>query len=43
MLGSFQVKTDAVKRSREIVAERTGSLKIHKTDGTIEEERTYPV
>ena len=38
----FGTKSQAVERAREIVAERSGSLKIHREDGTIEEERTYP-
>ncbi len=32
----------AVGRAVEIVSEVTGSLRIHRADGTIEEERTYP-
>lgn len=35
-------KTDAVKKSAEILANSNSSLKIHKTDGKIQEERTYP-
>jgi hypothetical protein len=41
-LASFPTKEEALERSIEIVTQRTGSLKIHKADGTIEEERTYP-
>jgi hypothetical protein len=41
-LASFPTKEEALERSIEIVTDRTGSLKIHKADGTIEEERTYP-
>jgi hypothetical protein len=41
-LGSYRTKEEAVDRAREYVRQHTGSLKIHKADGTIEEERTYP-
>jgi hypothetical protein len=41
-LASFPTKEEALERSIEIVIRRTGSLKIHKADGTIEEERNYP-
>lgn len=35
-------KTDAIKKSAGILANTNSSLKIHKTDGKIQEERTYP-
>lgn len=35
-------KADAIRRSADILADSNSSLKIHKTDGTIQEERTYP-
>lgn len=41
-LGEYERKTDAVTAARETVSELGGSLKIHGTDGQIEEERTYP-
>jgi hypothetical protein len=41
-LASFETKAEALEGSISIVTKRTGSLKIHKADGTIEEERTYP-
>jgi len=41
-LASFETKKDAMAHSVALVAERNGSLKIHRADGTIEEERTYP-
>lgn len=41
-LGSYRTKEEAVSNAREYVSAKTGSLKIHKADGTIEEERTYP-
>lgn len=40
--GNFDTKIEAVERAMNLVAGRTGSLKIHRADGTIEEERTYP-
>jgi hypothetical protein len=42
ILGDFETKDDAVADCAAIVRESTGSLKIHRADGTIEEERTYP-
>ena len=42
VLGTFKTKEDAVQKSIEHVTRQTGSLKIHRADGTIEEERTYP-
>jgi hypothetical protein len=41
-IGEFDTKDEAVDMATTVIAERTGSLKIHKSDGTIEEERTYP-
>jgi hypothetical protein len=41
-LSSYPTKYEALMRAREIVTEQQGSLKIHKPDGTFEEERTYP-
>lgn len=35
-------KADAVKKSRLYMKSKGGSLRIHKVDGTIQEERTYP-
>ncbi len=35
-------KAAAVKEAAELLARETASLKIHKLDGTIEEERTFP-
>jgi hypothetical protein len=35
-------KREAVKESADWLREKGGSLKIHKTDGKIQEERTYP-
>lgn len=38
----FDTKTDAIDYTREYMDGKTGSVKIHKEDGTIQEERTYP-
>jgi hypothetical protein len=42
VIGIFDSKEEAVEKSIAHVSEKSGSLKIHKADGTIEEERTYP-
>lgn len=39
---TFKVKQEAVDYSTEYMREHQGSLKIHKEDGKIQEERTYP-
>ena len=39
---AFEKKAAALKYARRYVKERGGSLRIHKADGTIQEERTYP-
>lgn len=39
---TFDNKQDAVTQSVEFVRQHGGSLRIHKHDGTFEEERTYP-
>ena len=41
-VGFFATKEQALSWSIEIVNEVTGSLAIHRADGTIEEERIYP-
>lgn len=38
----FDNKEEAVKESAEFMRDHGGSLKIHKQDGTFQEERTYP-
>jgi hypothetical protein len=38
----YDTKEEGVKDSAGFMRETGGSLKIHKLDGTIEEERTYP-
>jgi hypothetical protein len=35
-------KTKAVGKLKKIVAPEGGSVRIHNTDGKIQEERTYP-
>jgi hypothetical protein len=35
-------KTEMLKVATEFLNNKTASVKIHKQDGTIEEERTYP-
>lgn len=42
VIKAFATREQAVEASRAYVKEHSGSLKIHRTDGTIEEERTYP-
>jgi len=39
---TFETKKEAVRESAAYVKEKQGSLRIHKKDGTFEEERTYP-
>ncbi|MDO8455381.1 MAG: DUF2188 domain-containing protein [Burkholderiaceae bacterium] len=34
-------KEEAVKHMREYMADKVGSVRIHKQDGEIQEERTY--
>lgn len=37
-----RTKAEIVKLTTDFLAGKTASLKIHKEDGTIQEERTYP-
>ena len=39
---NFDTKEEAVASCAAFMQERTGSLKIHRADGSFEEERTYP-
>jgi len=39
---TFPTKNEAVRESAEYLDAKTASLKIHREDGVIEEERTYP-
>lgn len=36
-----ETKDDLIQQTREFMEDKTGSVKIHKQDGTIQEERTY--
>ena len=39
---SADTKQDIIQRTREFMGNKTGSVKIHKENGMIQEERTYP-
>jgi len=39
---NFDTKEEAIASCTAFMQERTGSLKIHRADGSFEEERTYP-
>lgn len=39
---SAATKAEIIALSTAFLASKTASLKIHKEDGTIQEERTYP-
>ena len=41
-LGIYHTKKQAMAACAALLNEREGSLKIHKKDGSIQEERTYP-
>jgi Uncharacterized protein conserved in bacteria (DUF2188) len=41
-VGTFNSRGEAVEHSAALLNGREGSLKIHKSDGSIDEERTYP-
>jgi hypothetical protein len=41
-LAVFETKEEGLHVATRTVEQITGSLKIHREDGTIEEERTYP-
>lgn len=34
-------KAETIDKMREYMSDKTGSVRIHKQDGTIQEERTY--
>ncbi len=34
-------KKEIIKQTQEYMGDKTGSIKIHKEDGTFQEERTY--
>lgn len=35
-------KEEIIRKTQEFMKNKTASVKIHKEDGTIQEERTYP-
>ena len=35
-------KQEIIDQTRDFMSDKTGSVKIHKEDGKIQEERTYP-
>ena len=35
-------KKEIIELARDYMSDKTGSVKIHKQDGLIQEERTYP-
>ena len=39
----FASREEAVERCSQLMQNQQGSLKIHNEDGTIEEERNYPL
>lgn len=39
---NFDTKDEGLNYAKKYMNEHGGSLKIHKTDGKIQEERTYP-
>ncbi len=36
-----ETKQEIIQKARDYMSDKTGSVKIHKTDGKIQEERTY--
>lgn len=40
-LANSDTKDEAVKNMQDYMSNKTGSVKIHKTTGEIQEERTY--
>ena len=41
-IATYETKAEGVQSARRVMARHPGTLKIHRVDGTIEEERTYP-
>jgi hypothetical protein len=41
-VATYDSKEEGIESSRRVVAEESGSLKIHHADGTVDEERTCP-
>ncbi|MET1066979.1 DUF2188 domain-containing protein [Pseudomonas prosekii] len=42
VLKTAETKSELIEMSAAFFKDKTASLKIHKEDGTIQEERTYP-
>lgn len=42
VLISSKTKEEIIAKTREYMSDKMGSVKIHKEDGRIQEERTYP-
>jgi hypothetical protein len=42
VISAYDTKSQALDGARRTVEREGGSLKIHRADGTFEEERTYP-
>jgi len=40
-ISNSDTKAEAVEKMREYMSNKTGSVKIHKENGQIQEERTY--
>lgn len=40
-ISNSDTKADAISKMREHMSSKTGSVKIHKENGRIQEERTY--
>ncbi|QXI07013.1 DUF2188 domain-containing protein [Pseudomonas tensinigenes] len=38
---SAETKQELIEKTKEFMADKTGSVKIHKEDGKLQEERTY--
>ena len=37
-----ETKAETIQKMRDFMQDHTGSVKIHKSNGVIQEERTYP-
>lgn len=40
-ISKSETKSDAIKEMQDFMSNKTGSVKIHKQNGRIQEERTY--
>jgi len=41
-INNSETKAEAIEKMREFMSNKEGSVKIHKENGLIQEERTYP-